>query len=356
MADGASASAPANARPAAARRRRAARWAVAAAASAAVLGLAGWLCYVGWEGSRILAEGDEVPHGCATPAEMGWAYEAVNYDVALDAELPRENPDWLHDCPRHGAGTAGSEVVAADGVRLAGWYIPAGDGDPPTAPTVVVVHGWGVSKSDTLRYAVTMHDEYNLLLVDLRSSGRSSGTVMTMGVKEAMDVRAMLDWLAATKQPARVVLFGDSGGAAAGALLAGTDTRIGGLILESPAARMVRPLEQTVVQAGQPMYPPTWAVEVGIWLRTGAWIGDADPIDVIPRLGTRPLAIIYGGADDKDLPDQTARLLFDAARAAGGDVEIHECPDAPHGRVVDTCPEQYREWVGSFLARAFAGS
>ena len=338
------------------RRRRLRRRLLAGTVTIVVVALLGWFGYVGYEGSRQLVYGDNVPHGCPTPAVMGWAYEAINYDVALDAQLPVDNPDWLHDCPNHGAGTAGTEVVSSDGIRVAGWYIPSGDGNPPTAPTVVIVHGWGVSKSDALRYAATMHDQFNLVLVDLRHAGRSSGEQSTVGVLEQNDLRAMLDWLVRTKHPTQIAAFGDSGGAATAAKLARTDRRIGALIMESPHARIAYALEQRVGRAAPPTYPSVWVVEIGVWLRTGVWPGDADPIDAIPDLGTRPLEIIYGSADDTDLPDQNAKLLFETARAAGVPAEIHVCPGAGHGWVVNTCPTEYRQWVVSFLERVFASS
>jgi len=330
------------------------------AGAVVVVAVLGELAYVASEGSGTLVYGDSVPHGCATPAEMGWAYEAINYDVALDARLPVDNPDWLTDCSNRGAGTAGTEVVSSDGVRLAGWYIQSGDKDPPTAPTVVIVHGWGVSKSDTLRYAATMHDQYNLVLIDTRASGRSSGDMLTFGVRESLDLKAMLDWLVRTKHPSAIAVFGDSGGGAAAAKLARTDQRIQALILESTHARAENPIEQragreAIARLGLAAPPPSvtaWVIEVGVWVRSGAWLGDAAPIDAIPDLGSRPLAIIYGTADDEDLPDKNAMVLFSAAKAAGVPVEIHACPGATHGKVVDACPNEYRTWVESFLERA----
>jgi hypothetical protein len=221
---------------------------------------------------------------------------------------------------------------------------------------VIIVHGRGVGKSDTLRYAATMHDQYNPVLVDLRHAGRSSGEQSTVGVREADDLRAMLDWLVQVKQPARIAVFGDSGGAATAMKLARSDARISALVLESPHARFVYPLEQRVGQAAPPTYPSVWVVQLGFWLRTGVWPWEADPIDAIPDLGSRPLAIIYGTADDSDLPERNALALLEAARTAGVPVEIHACPGAGHGRVIDTCPTEYREWVASFLGRASAGS
>jgi pimeloyl-ACP methyl ester carboxylesterase len=327
----------------------------------AILAAGAILAYAAVEGSRVLVYGDDAKHGCLTPAFIGMDYEAVNYDIALDARLPIENPLWVTDCTKRGHDTAGSTVVSRDGIRLAGWYIPSGDGDPPSAPTVVIAHGWGTDKSDTIRYAATMHDRYNLLIVDLRSRGRSSGEQMTpFGVREWRDLEAMLDWLVATKRPDRIAAFGDSGGAAAAFKLARTDPRIAALIVDSVHSRAANPIEQRIRIRGAellgPLAPPTWLsawfAEVGVWLRTRSWPGDAEPIDAIPDLGDRPLMIVYGTADETDLPGLNALVLYRAALAAGVPVEIHACSGATHGQVVNHCPTRYRTWVGSFLERA----
>jgi pimeloyl-ACP methyl ester carboxylesterase len=333
----------------------------------AILALAvaavGLLIYIAAEASETLVYGDDAPHGCATPATMGWdwAYEAVNYDIALDAHLPVDNPHWLISCRNRGHGTAGDEVVSEDGIRVAGWYIPSGDGDPPTAPTVVVLHGWSTHASDTLRYADTMHDRYNLLLVELRSRGRSSGEQMTpFGVREYRDLEAMLDWLERTKAPSKIVAFGDSGGAATALKLARTDQRIEALIVDSVHARAANPIAQRLMPEVRKrlgaLTPPdwlaVWLAEIGVWVRTaGAWPGDAEPIDSVVALGDRPLAIFYGTADTFDVPDRNAWVLFQAAQSAGVPVEIHACKDATHGQVVNTCSDEYRTWVTSFLER-----
>ena len=42
-------------------------------------------------------------------------------------------------------------MVTADGVRIAGWYVPAANGIGPTGPTVVLMHGFSGNKSGILR-------------------------------------------------------------------------------------------------------------------------------------------------------------------------------------------------------------
>ena len=55
-----------------------------------------WASAIGYVASGMIMHGDEVKHGCPTPAELGWAYEAVNYDIALDEQLPDGQPGLAH--------------------------------------------------------------------------------------------------------------------------------------------------------------------------------------------------------------------------------------------------------------------
>jgi pimeloyl-ACP methyl ester carboxylesterase len=312
-----------------------------------------WAGVIGAIGSSTLMFGDGKPHGCPTPATFGWDYEAVNYDRALDDRLPIDNPNWASDCPNTGRGTAGDVVVSADGTRLAAWYIPAGNGVGPTAPTVVIVHGWGVSKADALRYAATIHDRWNSLLIDTRYQGRSGGEWMSFGVRESEDLKAMLDWLDQAKHPSRIAVFGDSGGAAAAMKLARTDPRIAALWLESPHARLRVSLETEFAKdpRGSPVALTVPISMVAFRLRTGVWLEDADPIDAVADLDSRPLAIAYGTADARDIPALAALALYDEAVARGVPVELHACEGAGHGEVVNRCPIDYATWLNAFLDR-----
>jgi pimeloyl-ACP methyl ester carboxylesterase len=314
-----------------------------------VVALGVYLVYAGWEGSRQLLE---VPlmRRCDTPAQLGWAYEAINYDIADDARLVEANPD-LEDCASPGM-PAGDDVVSSDGIRIAGWYVPSADGDPPDAPTVVLVHGWGANKSDMLRYAAALHPAYNLVLFDLRHSGQSTGTQSTGGVLETRDLRAILDWLDSQKHPGAIGVLGDSGGAATAITLARTDGRILALVLDSMHARTENAMGTLVEKAGHPRYPAVWAIQVATWIRTGVNVADADPVAAIPYLGDRPILLLHGTADTTDVPADTAEVMLAAARAAGVQAELRYCEGATHGQVVSVCADRYASWVVPFYDAA----
>jgi uncharacterized protein len=239
-------------------------------------------------------------------------------------------------------------------VRIAGWYIPAANGAPPTTTTVVLVHGWEANKSEILRYAVPFHAAYNVVAFDLRGGGRSTRADVTFGVREQQDLVAILDWLERTKHPAHVAVMGNSMGGATAVLAAGHDPRIEALILDSMHALVQDVVaRRIVVDVGHPSLPATPAVLAGVWLRTGLSIMDGDPKSAIPALGTRPILLLHGTADVHDLPERSVDVNLRVAQDAGVPAERQLCEGASHGRVIDTCPDDWARWSLEFLTRLF---
>jgi uncharacterized protein len=317
----------------------------------ALLGGIGYTAYVGFEGSRQAVMVDDArSRDCRTPdLLMGWDYEAINYDIADDAALKAANPD-MSDCASQGA-PAGEEVVTSDGVRIAGWYVPAANGAGPMAPTVVLVHGFSANKSDILPYGEGLHETFNLVAFDQRNGGRSTGTQTTYGVLEQNDLRAIIDWVEQQKDPTWIGVLGNSMGAGTAITEARTDARIKALALDSMHARLSYQFEQRLKHAGHPPYPGTWAIFIGARIRTGQDLGAADPTDALADIGDRPLLITHGRLDDEDLPERTEELVA-TAEAAGISVELHWCDGAGHGRVIDVCTDDYATWVRDFFTAA----
>jgi hypothetical protein len=294
--------------------------------------------------------------GCENPeSAYGWTYEAVNYDLADDARLLAASPDPATCLVP--AATAGTAVVSSDGTPIAGWYVPAADAAvTPAGPTLVLVHGGKANKSGMLKYAVPFHQDYNLLFVDLRNSGRSGATMNSGGVHERFDIRAMVDWLEQTKHPAWLAFVATSNGAAAGLAEAVDDGRIRALVLDSMQASIVTQLGNVgETEEHLPAWPGAWAVIVGAGLRVGGDLQAVDPVRMIPRLGDRPVLLLHGTADAVDRPRDSLERNVIAALDAGVDVTFHVCVGAPHGQVIDTCPAAWAQWATTFLSEARAG-
>ncbi|MEO8469139.1 MAG: alpha/beta fold hydrolase, partial [Chloroflexota bacterium] len=331
-------------------RRRIVAALLSAAIGLAMVGVGGFAAYVAAIGSDLLTH-PTANTDCRTPmSRFAWTYEAINYDVADDSLLGNSNPDPEH-CSTQGQ-AAGTDVVTSDGVGIAGWYIPAADGAGPAAPTVVLVHGWGANKSEVLKYAVPLHEHYNVVAFDLRGGGRSGNAATTFGLREQQDLEAVIDWLERAKHPTHVAVMGNSMGGGTAAIAAASDLRIEALILDSTHAYVANIVERRLeVDSGYPAHPGTSAIVAGVWVRTGLDLMTADPVRAITSLGDRPLLLLHGAADIHDVPAQSVDVIYAAAESAGVSVERHFCPDASHGKVIDTCPAQWGEWATAFLDR-----
>jgi uncharacterized protein len=338
--------------PSTERRTRIIGWLTFALAALFVV-LVAYFGYVGYEGSRQLTDPPNRTSDCRTPADMGWTYEAINYEVAADENAV--SSDTASDCAAARA-AAGTALVGPGDVGLAGWYIPAGSGAEPGGPTVIVAHGWGDSKSGMLERAAVLHEAYNLVLFDLRNHGQSATSPTTQGVREAGDIRAVVDWLETAKGPDQIALLGVSMGGASALNEADDDERIDALVIESSHATLANAAQARLDQGGYPLsLPGSWAVLLGTLMRTGEDVSAADPIQAVERLDGRPLLLINGGLDDSIGPNDAADMLA-AAGEAGVPAELEVCSSARHAASVEACPEDYAGWVLGFLDRVLAPS
>lgn len=313
----------------------------------------GYFGYMGWEGSDQLVHPPSPNTDCRTPAVLGWEYESINYPRAADDELLADEVDPAR-CSSPGA-VPGDEVVASDGIRIAGWWIPAAAEIGPAGPTVVIVHGYGDNKSGMLPYARFLHDRYNLVLFDLRNSGQSTGELTTQGSAEQRDLAAVLDWLVRTKAPRQMAVFGQSMGGHTAINLVARDPRVAALILDSTHDRLATAMSARIGNAGYPFGEVGFlAIALGSWIRSGENVLASDPIEAIDQLGDRPVLLLQGGSD-RDVPPDSADRLAAAARAAGVDLELHLCAAADHARLDETCPQDYGRWLNDFLERALGG-
>jgi pimeloyl-ACP methyl ester carboxylesterase len=318
-----------------------------------LVGSLGYFGYMGWQGSDQLVHPPAPNRDCRTPAVLGWEYEAINYDRATDdVMLAREaNPS---DCSAQGA-EPGDEVVTEDGIRIAGWWIPAAKPLPRDGPTVVIVHGYGDNKSGMLEDATFLHDRWNLVLFDLRNSGQSSGEETTQGTYEQRDLEAILDWVEVNLHPGRLAVFGQSMGGHTSVNVVARDPRVDALILESTHDRLASAMTARIRNAGYPFGEVGYlAIALGTWMRTGANVLASDPIEAIDEMGERSVLLIHGAAD-RDAPTEGATRMFEAARDAAVQVELRLCPGADHGRTNDLCPDEYGTWLNDFLGRVLGG-
>jgi len=187
-----------------------------------------------------------------------------------------------------------------DGLRLAGWFVPPA-GTPgrgprqPRSPAVLVCNGNAGNRSLRAPLAAALaRAGLAVLLFDYRGYAANPGRPTEPGL--AADARAALAYLAARPDvdPARLVYFGESLGAAVALRLA---------VERPPAALVLRSPWASLAEVGRRLYP---------WLPVSLLL--ADRYDSLGRVGrlAAPLLVV-AGERDRIIPAAHSRRLFDAA-------------------------------------------
>jgi uncharacterized protein len=115
--------------------------------------------------------------------------------------------------------------------RREGWFFPG----LRNAPTIVLCHGYGSSRGELLTLESALQDhQFNVFIFDFAAHGANAG-VTTFGFREADEVHAALDALAARDDvdAARFGLWGYNLGAYAALREAENDKRVRALVLDS---------------------------------------------------------------------------------------------------------------------------
>jgi pimeloyl-ACP methyl ester carboxylesterase len=194
----------------------------------------------------------------------------------------------------------------ADGLRLAGWFLPGPGRD---APAVLVANGNGGHRGLRAPLARALGDAgMAVLLFDYRGFGGNPGAPSEEGL--ALDVRAARSFLLdeAGVPPGRLLYFGESLGAAVVTELA-TEHPPAGLVLRSPFVDLAA--------VGRAHYP---------FLPVRALLRDRYPVaETVARLDV-PTTVVYGTADTIVPPEQSRAV-------AGAAPRLHRLvavPDADH--------------------------
>jgi uncharacterized protein len=217
----------------------------------------------------------------------------------------------LQDVPPVATTLPGAQDVAfetADGLRLHGWFAPGTRARGRA--TVLVFNGNAGDRSFRAPLAAALTElGMSVLLFDYRGYGRNPGRPSEQGL--LADARAARAYVAARADvdPARLVYFGESLGAAVALALA---------VEQPPAALVLRSPFTSLADMGRVHYP---FVPAGLVLR--------DRFDSLGQVGrlTCPVLVI-AGEQDRIVPPEQSRRLYEAAR--GPNTRFVLVPGADH--------------------------
>lgn len=112
-----------------------------------------------------------------------------------------------------------SSLTADDGTELAAWYFAASES---THDYAVCLHGYTNEPIGMARYVKRFHDRgMNVLAPAARAHERSGGGYIGMGWPERLDIVAWIEQIVQADPEARILVFGESMGAATAMNVAG---------------------------------------------------------------------------------------------------------------------------------------
>jgi hypothetical protein len=217
------------------------------------------------------------------------------------------------------------ERLDSEGLKLRAW-VARGE---TRRPAVVAVHGVGDTLESYLEVAAKLRRRgHSVLLLDLRGHGGSEGKHMTLGGREASDVRAGIEWLRGhALADAGVVLMGYSMGAVA-VLRAGAErSDVKAVVAEAP----FDDYRSSIAHHARLFYHlPAWVPLIPLSIAVAEWRAgfDADAVDAVAaaRHLRAPLLAIADG-DDARMPEPVVRRVFDAHP---GPKRFWLCPGVGH--------------------------
>jgi alpha-beta hydrolase superfamily lysophospholipase len=241
----------------------------------------------------------------------------------------------------------------ADGTEYEAWLIPAGG--PPwrrwrgKRGVCLLFHGYAGCKAGVLREAeIVRRAGYDAFLVDFRGCGGSSGSVTTVGYREADDVAEAVKYVRQNLHPARLVIYGRSMGAAAALrAVALGEAKPDALVIESPFDRMLTTVSHRFDVVGVPKFPLARLLVFWGGVQQGYWAFGHNPIDYA-RSVTCPTLMIRAGRDPFIKQPEAESVFNNVA----GPKQLVVFDGAAHEPCVAVDKGQWAQHVTDFLLAA----
>jgi uncharacterized protein len=275
-------------------------------------------------------------------------YAAVAYVIYHRAFVPLR-PAYLDDFTftpfEFQADYEDVELVTADGIAFGAWYFR----QPGSPQTVIVSGGHKGQRQGALGISVALWRKgFNVILYSYRGMSGSDRAPITFGIKEVLELQAVIAFARKRIPQSRIGLLGYSMGAVVTLLGAAGEPGVEALVLDSPFSDLRTLLIENVRTGVKlPGTPFVWLAGLMLRARSGSRLADCSPISVLSSLEPRPLFFIHGG-DDRITNVNHSRRLYDAYR---GPREIWIVQGAPHAGAYFADRPLYVERVAGFFAR-----
>jgi uncharacterized protein len=237
-------------------------------------------------------------------------------------------------------------LTTGDREQIGAWFIEGRE----KQPVVLLLHGNGACRSTCLGPAELLaFSGCAVLSITLRAHGDSTGEINDFGYSAQHDVVAAVEWIEKNHPGRRIVIFGQSLGAAAAIFAAkDLDTRVSGYILESPFVDV----RTAVWLRLQMRLPPVldWIAYAGL-VTVSPWvITDLDRISPLEAIETIPPTVpvlILAGSKDERVPEKDSRAIAERITNHSQLIVI----DGDHLALGEAEPIAYRTAILNFIEK-----
>jgi dipeptidyl aminopeptidase/acylaminoacyl peptidase len=283
------------------------------------------------------------------------AYYFASLIIAFDPPTLSENRAEYAEGMLRGLGLPepGEVSIPGTGVTLAAWLF---EQPGPARCGVVLSHGRSGTRYGILKYAPLVWKRgCDIVAIDARYHGDSTGEYGTMGYHEKHDLVAVVDWLAQRLglPRSRIGILGESMGAAITLQAAALLPDIGFVAADSPYSDLRTILS---VEGGRQygflvdlLLSP--AMVIAGW-RAGADLDDVSPVRYAARIQA-PVFLSHS-RDDALIPWQHTEAVYAAIPHDRKVMHIVDW-DAAHGQSVERRPDEYARLFHDFLDRHTTG-
>lgn len=276
----------------------------------------------------------------------------VRFGLERDADGPPKAfalimPPYARSFTKPDAPNETWRIKSFDGLNLVATHF-----SPPTPSDdwIIVIHGYGCTQQNSWYIASVYLDMgYHVLTPDLRASGLSEGSFITLGVKESIDIA---DWARETAKRyphAKIALHGISMGAATAMMTAARDDLPENLVAVIEECGFSSAYDLLAIKLENsfdiPAYPIMPIVDYRCENLADFSLQDAAPAKSLTR-AKLPVLFIHG---DKDVivPPYMADILYRACRAPQKDLFVAK--GGTHGAASQTNRDEYFNRAEKFL-------
>jgi len=251
------------------------------------------------------------PQNERTPADVGLSFEVRTIDVGVDESLEA-------------------------------WHVPHSQ----PVGIILMFPGYAESKQSRLPAASALHDMgYDLLLVDFRGAGGSSGNDTTLGVREGKDVALAVEYATRTWPNSKMVLYGVSmGSVAIMRAIAREGVQPDAAILESPFDGLLSTVRNRFDAMELPAFPGAELLVFWGSVQQGFNGFAHNPLDYASSV--KCPALLLSGENDPRVTTEQARDIYERL---GGPKEFVSFPGAGHETLVAHTEEVWKEHVARLL-------